>query len=240
MDLQSETDFATDRRRLLTMPLLAASMTALSPVLANAASTQLLTNGVAGVTTDEPLGIALEGWPYPGPVKFLPVLAAGQPVRMAYMDFVPSGPSNGRAIFLLHGKNFDSSYWPGPIGWRRDAGFRAIVPDQVGFNKSAKPDIDYSFEFLATNTMSLADALGLGQITVLGQSMGGMLAVRMASMYPERIQQLMLEDPIGLVDYRLDSSRNRPKSWYRRNAIIRWIVPRLYRPFLSYSASGSI
>ncbi|HTJ89692.1 MAG TPA: hypothetical protein VL356_05900 [Acidocella sp.] len=63
---------------------------------------------------------------------------------MAYTDFAASGPA-GHAIFLLHGKNFDSSYWSGPINWLRDAGSRAIGPDQLGFNKSAKPDIDYSF-----------------------------------------------------------------------------------------------
>lgn len=152
---------------------------------------------------DEPLGIALETWPYPGAVEFHPVMAEGQPVRMAYMDFAPTAAANGRAIVLLHGKNFDSSYWTGPIAWLRDAGFRVVVPDQIGFNKSSKPGIDYSFEFLAANTMALADSLGLKRITILGQSTGGMLAVRIASMFPDRIEQLLLEDPIGLVDYRL-------------------------------------
>jgi hypothetical protein len=41
----------------------------------------------------------------------------GQQVRMACMDFKPAAPSNGRSIMLLHGKNFDSSYWAGPIDW---------------------------------------------------------------------------------------------------------------------------
>ncbi len=203
MNNEFKADLATNRRRLLAAPLLAASAATLGPYFANAATTSPPTNRIADSATDMPLGIALEGWPYPGPVKFQPLLAEGQPVRMAYMDFGPSKRPNGRAIFLLHGKNFDSSYWSGPISWLRDAGYRVIVPDQIGFNKSAKPDIDYSFEFLAANTMALADSLGLEQITVLGHSTGGMLAVRIASIYPERIQQLVLEDPIGLVDYRV-------------------------------------
>lgn len=151
----------------------------------------------------EPLGIGLEGWPYPGPISFLPVVMGDERARMAYMDFAPTAPANGRAIFLLHGKNFDGGYWSGPIDWLRGAGFRVVAPDQIGFNKSAKPDVDYTFEALARNTMALADALSLRKISVLGHSTGGALAVRLASIYPDRIERLALEDPIGLVDYRV-------------------------------------
>jgi pimeloyl-ACP methyl ester carboxylesterase len=188
---------AIGRRNVVSVPLIAATAAMLTPGLAVAQSVQ------PDTLPHDPLGIGLEEWPYPGPVEFLSVLAEGQPVRMAYMDFAPTVAPNGRALFLLHGKNFDSSYWKEPISWLRAAGFRVIVPDQIGFNKSAKPDIDYSFEFLGANTMAIADKLELGQITVLGHSTGGMVAVRMTAMFPSRIQQLVLEDPIGLVDYRL-------------------------------------
>jgi pimeloyl-ACP methyl ester carboxylesterase len=151
---------------------------------------------------DEPLGIALEGWPYPAPIKFLPLTMAGQAVRMAYMDVPPAGSANGRVAVLLHGKNFDSSYWSGPIEWFTQAGFRVVVPDQIGFNKSSKPDLDYTFEGLAANTLALLDALALRTVVLIGHSTGGMLAVRIASAYPQRIEKVVLEDPIGLVDYR--------------------------------------
>ncbi|MBV9126905.1 MAG: hypothetical protein JO117_02335, partial [Verrucomicrobia bacterium] len=59
----------------------------------------------------EPLGIALEGYPYPYPVKFLPLEIEGQPVRMAFMDAPPTGPANGRVALLLHGKNFYGNAW---------------------------------------------------------------------------------------------------------------------------------
>jgi pimeloyl-ACP methyl ester carboxylesterase len=156
----------------------------------------------ADASADTALGIALEGYPYPGPVHFLPVHAGAGPVRMAYMDFAPTIAANDRTVFLLHGKNFDSSYWAGPIEWLRGAGYRVVVPDQIGFNKSAKPDTEYTFEMLAANTMALADSLGLNRITVFGHSTGGMLAVRLTSIFPDRVDKLVLEDPIGLVDYR--------------------------------------
>jgi pimeloyl-ACP methyl ester carboxylesterase len=232
---------AASRRNFLSLPAIAASTAML------AASDEVAKVAQADPVPDGPLGIGLEGWPYPGPVEFLPVLAEGQPVRMAYMDFAPAAATNGRAIFLLHGKNFDSSYWEGPIGWLRAAGFRVIVPDQVGFNKSAKPDIGYSFEFLAANTMAIADELGLRQITVLGHSTGGMLAVRMTAIFPNRIQQLILEDPIGLIDYRLyvqpqpteklvQAERNYTTETYR--AFIAHFFPILppaqYEPFVTW------
>jgi pimeloyl-ACP methyl ester carboxylesterase len=151
--------------------------------------------------TLEPLGICLEGLPYPGPIKFLPVEMAGEKLRLAYMDFAPDSPANGRAILLLHGKNFDSTNWAGPIAFLRRAGFRVVVPDQIGFNKSSKPLAEYRFEALAGHTLALADSLGLKQFALLGHSTGGMLATRLAAMHPERVSHLLLEDPIGLVDY---------------------------------------
>jgi pimeloyl-ACP methyl ester carboxylesterase len=151
---------------------------------------------------DEPLGIGFEGWPYPAPTHFLPLHMAGQPLRMAYMDVAPAGAPNGQTAVLLHGKNFDGSYWSGVIAWLTQAGFRVVVPDQIGFNKSSKPDLAYSFEALAANTILLLDTLALRRVDLIGHSTGGMLAVRLAAAYPERVERLVLEDPIGLVDYR--------------------------------------
>ena len=160
--------------------------------------------GIPGPIYTEALGIGLESWPYPYPVHFLDLVNDGQPVRMAYMDVVPVAPANGRTIVLLHGKNFDSSYWAGPIKALSGAGFRVLAPDQIGFNKSSKPNLDYSFDLLADNTAKLLDYLGIRRVDLLGHSTGGMLAVRFARTYLDRVDHLVLEDPIGLEDYRLE------------------------------------
>jgi pimeloyl-ACP methyl ester carboxylesterase len=195
----------------------------------------------------EPLGIALEGWPYPAPVKFLPLTMAGHAVRMAYMDIPPAGAANGRTAVLLHGKNFDSSYWFGPIQWLTQAGFRVVVPDQVGFNKSSKPDLDYAFELLGANTIALLDALQIRTVVLVGHSTGGMLAARMGVAHADRIERLVLEDPIGLVDYReyippqttetlLKVERDYTTETYR--AFVARYFPRLppiqYEPFVEW------
>ncbi|QRO01473.1 alpha/beta hydrolase [Archangium violaceum] len=152
--------------------------------------------------TPEALGIALEGYPYPYPVRFLPLTLQGQDVRMAYMDVHPTGKATGRTVLLLHGKNFFGAYWKDTIRALSQAGYRVVVPDQVGFGKSSKPALDYSFHTLANNTKQVLDTLGVSKVIVVGHSMGGMVATRFARLFPETTTHLVLENPIGLEDYR--------------------------------------
>jgi pimeloyl-ACP methyl ester carboxylesterase len=230
------------RRHLTTLPIAVTAVTAMTK--AGCAQAPMPSHSSR---YDEPLGIAMEGWPYPAPIKFLPLTMAWQAVRMAYMDVPPAGAGNGRAAMLLHGKNFDSSYWSAPIEWLTHAGFRVVVPDQIGFNKSSKPDLDYTFEGLATNTLALLDALQINTVVLIGHSTGGMLAVRIAAAYPQRIEKLVLEDPIGLVDYRefippqstetlVEAERRYTVESYR--AFVARYFPRLpaaqYEPFVEW------
>jgi len=150
----------------------------------------------------EPYGINLEGFPYPYPVNLLPVVNEGESLRMAYMD-VPAAQPNGRTVLLLHGRNFPSSYWLPVIKMLNEAGYRVVVPDQIGFGKSSKPSGELHFDNLARNTMALLDHLQITKADVVAHSLGGMLAVRIARAYPDRVNHLVLTAPIGLEDYRL-------------------------------------
>ncbi len=148
------------------------------------------------------LSISMDEYPYPYPVHLLPLTIEGQDLNMAYMDVPPAGEINGRAVLLLHGKNFFGAYWKDTIDVLARSGYRVIIPDQIGFGKSSKPDIHYSFHLMAANTRKLLDALGVERVVVVGHSMGGMLATRFALMYPASVTHLVLEDPVGLEDYR--------------------------------------
>lgn len=148
-----------------------------------------------------PLGIGLEDIDYPYPVHFLDLTIEGQRLRMAYMDVLSAKP-NGRAVVLLHGKNFNGEYWAETIRALAGRGYRVVVPDQIGFGKSAKPDIHYQFDLLAANTKMLLERLGIGRAAIVGHSFGGMLAVTFARDYPQTTAVLALENPIGLEDYR--------------------------------------
>ncbi len=145
----------------------------------------------------------LTNYPYPYEVKIHPVKQQGHDLKMAFMDVPPEGTPNGRVVLLLHGKNFAAAHWKETIAALSKAGFRVIAPDQIGFGKSSKPaDIQYSFHALATNTGTLLDALGVDRVAVVGHSMGGMLATRFALMFPERVERLVLVNPIGLEDWK--------------------------------------
>jgi pimeloyl-ACP methyl ester carboxylesterase len=152
----------------------------------------------------DPLGAELQGFAYPFEVRYLPLTMEGQPVKMAYMDVAPSHAANGRTALLLHGRNFSGFYWERTIRFLSDAGYRVVVPDQVGFGKSSKPDIALSFHQLARNTRALMDTLGIDRTVVIAHSMGCMLGARFALMYPGKVERLVLESPIGLEDYRLN------------------------------------
>src|ERR1700712_3902791 len=153
-------------------------------------------------TPREPYGIGLEGFAYPYPVSMLPLVNDGEQVRMAYMDVAPGRP-NGRVVLLLHGRNFPSSYWAPVIKTLTDAGYRVVVPDQIGFGKSSKPSADLHFDTLARNTIALMDHLQIAKSDLVAHSLGGMLGVRIARAFPDRVAHLLLAAPIGLEDYRL-------------------------------------
>ncbi len=143
---------------------------------------------------------------YPFEVKFHPLQSQGQDLKMAYVDVLSPNP-NGKTVVLLHGKNFNIAYWEQTIKELSKQGFRVIAPDQIGFGKSTKPaSYQYSFQQLALNTKSILDSLKINKIMVLGHSMGGMLATRFALSYPEMTDKLILENPIGLEDYKVLAS----------------------------------
>lgn len=164
----------------------------------------LLAMGASAAVAQQlkPLGIHLENYSYPYPVRYIVFQAQGESLRMAYMDVQPSQP-NGKTVVLLHGKNFNGAYWQQTADALSQRGFRVVIPDQIGFGKSTKPrQLQYSFQFLANNTRALLDSLQIGRVAVVGHSMGGMLATRLALMYPERVEKLILENPIGLEDWK--------------------------------------
>jgi pimeloyl-ACP methyl ester carboxylesterase len=144
----------------------------------------------------------LADFPYPYPVAHYLFTSQRQALSMAYMDVAPEH-SNGRVIVLLHGKNFCGATWEATIAALSAAGYRVIVPDQIGFCRSTKPQAyQFSFHQLASNTRALLASLGVERTILLGHSTGGMLAFRYALSYPEKTAALAVVNPIGLEDWK--------------------------------------
>lgn len=160
------------------------------------------------------LDINLENYDYPFPVENIVIEAQQQQLSMAYMYIKAKNP-NGKTVTLLHGKNFNGAYWEGTIKALTAEGFNVVVPDQIGFGKSDKPKhFQYTFQQLALNTKNLLDTLNISETTILGHSMGGMLATRFALMYPEKTTNLVLLNPIGLEDWKLKVPYQDVDQWY--------------------------
>ncbi|MFZ3200918.1 MAG: alpha/beta hydrolase [Candidatus Acidiferrales bacterium] len=136
------------------------------------------------------------------PVKFFDIVAEEQPVRIAYRDVPATAKANGETVLLFHGEDFSGTYWEKTAQTLAADGFHVVIPDQLGFGASSRPNIHYSFHQMAENTQRLLSYLNVREVEVVGHSMGGMLAVRFTLMYPTMVRKLVLEDPIGLEDYR--------------------------------------
>jgi len=171
----------------------------------------------ASATAGDPrFDAELTAYSYPFPVRTLEIPSQQQTVKMAYMDVAPAQP-NGHTVVLLHGKNFPAAYWEPTIRYLTGRGYRVIAPDQIGFGKSSKPaHYQYSFQQLARNTNAVLDAAGAARVSVIGHSMGGMLATRYALMYPERVDKLVLVNPIGLEDWKQVVPYRSIDQWYEQ------------------------
>lgn len=145
----------------------------------------------------------LKAFPYPHPVQSFAFSSQMQDLTMAYMDVAPKGTPRNQTVVLLHGKNFCGATWEGVIALLSEAGYRVVVPDQIGFCKSSKPEAyQYSFHQLAANTRALLNKLGVEKPIVMGHSMGGMLAFRYALMYGADTSGLVVVNPLGLEDWK--------------------------------------
>ena len=174
-------------------------------------------HSLSAIAEQSSYGPELEGFDYPEPVERFEFVSQRQHVAMAYMDVRPADP-NGRVAVLLHGKNFCGATWEGTMRFLQEQGYRVIVPDQIGFCKSSKPEAyQYTFQQLANNTKTLLDTLELSRVTLIGHSTGGMLATRFALMFPETVEQLVMVNPIGLEDWKAEGVPTLSvDQWYAR------------------------
>lgn len=141
----------------------------------------------------------LDGYSYPDPVSYYEFSSQGKSLKMAYMDL---NKSSEKAIVLLHGKNFAGFYWKKIADELVKHGYRVIIPDQIGFGKSSKPDFyQFSFYNMANHTDNLLKSLNIKNYELIGHSMGGMLATHMAYHFNSSVTKVILINPIGLEPY---------------------------------------
>lgn len=104
---------------------------------------------------------------------------------------------DGPAILLIHGMAGSSRTWKDamPLLARR---FSVIAPDLLGHGDSAKPLGDYSLGSFASGLRDFLGVLGIEHATVVGQSLGGGVAMQLAYQHPELCERLVLVNSGGL------------------------------------------
>jgi len=103
----------------------------------------------------------------------------------------------GPVLLLVHGIAGSSETWRYVMPALAER-FTALAPDLLGQGESDKPRGDYSLGAHANALRDLMDALGYEQATVIGQSLGGGVAMQFAYQFPERCERLVLVSSGGL------------------------------------------
>ena len=112
-------------------------------------------------------------------------------MRMHYVD---EGPRDGEVILLLHGEPSWSYLYRHMIPPLRDAGYRVIAPDLIGFGKSDKPTrkSDYSYAGHVAWMRSFVEALDLSGINLFCQDWGSLIGLRVAAESENRFARIAL------------------------------------------------
>jgi|TARA_R100000005_G_scaffold96203_1_gene81419 4,5:9,10-diseco-3-hydroxy-5,9,17-trioxoandrosta-1(10),2-diene-4-oate hydrolase len=117
--------------------------------------------------------------------------------RIHYLD-----EGQGDVVVFLHGSgpgasghsNFKGNY-PALV----EAGYRCIVPDHIGYGFSDKPDdVDHTLDFFVECIKQTLDTVGVERCTVVGNSLGGAVALGLALQHPQLVEKLILMAPGGL------------------------------------------
>lgn len=109
---------------------------------------------------------------------------------------------NGPAVVFLHGSGSGAcgySNFKQNFGVIAEQGFRVVLPDLIGYGYSDKPeDVDYPLDFFIECVVQALDAIGVEKCCLVGNSLGGAIAIGLALAHPKRVSSLVLMAPGGV------------------------------------------
>ena len=132
----------------------------------------------------------LVDWPWEP--RYADIEVDGLDLRVAWVD---EGPRDAHPVVLLHGEPTWGYLWRHVVPPLLEAGHRVVVPDQVGFGRSDKPQGRdwYSYPRLAEALeQTMAAAVGDAPITLVVHDWGGMLGLPWAARHPQQVARLVI------------------------------------------------
>ena len=102
----------------------------------------------------------------------------------------------GNAVILLHGLGADSRHWAANID-ALSQNFRVIAVDQIGYGQSDKPLMRYTVENFTDYLHGFLQALQIPQASLVGNSLGGWVALDFTIRHPKMVEKLVLVDAAG-------------------------------------------
>jgi len=110
-------------------------------------------------------------------------------VNGANIAYVDAGPADGEVVLLSHSLFFDHSMFDPLAGLLNESGYRTIAYDHRGQGASSAGTLEeLSMDALAEDAAALIQVLGIGPVHVVGNSMGGFVALRLAARHPELVR----------------------------------------------------
>jgi len=116
------------------------------------------------------------------------------PVQLFYEEH-----GKGTPVVFLHGYPFDHTIW-NPLVPRLETMAHLILPDLRGFGQSPITEGAYTMRLMAEDVVSLLDSLKIDKAVIVGQSMGGYIAMNFAHAYPSRLAGLGLISTQAVAD----------------------------------------
>jgi 4,5:9,10-diseco-3-hydroxy-5,9,17-trioxoandrosta-1(10),2-diene-4-oate hydrolase len=120
--------------------------------------------------------------------------------RIHYHEF-----GAGPAVIMLHGSGPGASGWSnfkGNAATIAAAGYRVLLPDALGYGYSDKPvNTDYTLALFNRGLTGFIDALGLRSYALIGNSLGGTMALKTAIDRPREVSALVALGPGGLAEF---------------------------------------
>lgn len=152
-------------------------------------------------------------------------------VKLWYKVAGQAAPGQAPVLFLHGGPGYNSYSFERTVGNQLETQIQMIYLDERGSGRSERPaGADYSMSTLVADVEALRKSLGIPQLTLMGHSFGGTIALEYAARHPEHVQKLII----------LDGAADMPATFRLWQSEIEDRYPTLWQTALKGSDGGKL